>query len=189
VYRVLLAHVCKQANTLTSSSVPAAAAAATTTTTISLFGTLPSLSIRSCVCSFVLYGGIIAAKRTRDNAHSPSGGNDGTLAALLASRGRSLGLVAGTFTLLWISANLAFTAALGRTSSASAVTIASTSAGFALVASVTAGVEEFSQRKAVAVTVCVIGTALTAAADSSNNGEGHDSQLFGDALALSSAAM
>lgn len=139
---------------------------------------------RSCACSFVLYGGLVAAR------HGGVLGSSGSsLTTVLMSRGRSLGFVAGTFTLLWISANLAFTASLGRTSSASAVTIASTSALFALMASVATGIEEFSRRKALAVAVSVIGTALTATADSTDSGEGHKSQLFGDALALSSAAM
>eukprot|EP00038_Savillea_parva_P015251 m.13495 g.13495 ORF g.13495 m.13495 type:complete len:339 (+) comp3050_c0_seq1:288-1304(+) len=136
----------------------------------------------SCALSFLLYG----APTLLTGAGGGGTDNDGGVDVMVRLF-RRLGLVAGTFALLWISANLAFTASLERTSSASAVTIASTSAAFALACSVAVGVEVFSVRKCVAVVLTCIGTGLTCLADADD--DGHSEQLLGDGLALASAAM
>eukprot|EP00035_Acanthoeca_spectabilis_P008499 m.154860 g.154860 ORF g.154860 m.154860 type:complete len:352 (+) comp14388_c0_seq2:297-1352(+) len=128
----------------------------------------------SCALSFLLYGG---AAFLRDDSSSRK----------MLGLFKELGVVAGTFALLWISANLAFTASLARTSSASAVTIASSSSAFALVCSVAAGVERFSRRKLGAVALACVGTGLTCVADTGD--ASHPEQLLGDSLALASAVM
>lgn len=139
----------------------------------------------SCAVSFLLYGGVptLDPNAQAQEAKATATGRVDRFVDLF----KRLGLVAGTFTLLWISANLAFTASLANTSSASAVTIASTSAAFALVCSVAVGIEKYSTRKLVAVSLTCIGTGLTCIADTGDGDHSH--QLLGDSLALASAAM
>eukprot|EP00040_Diaphanoeca_grandis_P006385 m.37219 g.37219 ORF g.37219 m.37219 type:complete len:319 (+) comp17602_c0_seq2:469-1425(+) len=102
---------------------------------------------------------------------------------------KRFGVVAGIFCVMWICANLAFNASLETTSAASATALASCSSIFALVGGLCLGVETFHWKKVCAVLCCFIGIVLTTSNDTKNKDDSKDRSLFGDGLAIGSAAL